>query len=338
LRLGCSLHSARQIQNVASVLNELPLCIAAFAESRLSWDKLVLVCAFATPETDALYAETAPTMTIKQLQELGRRAKEISDEDAADAHEARSMRFTPTRDGRMMRINGLLPIEDGVIAQKAHERVGNSIGPDHNGDYLPIHQLNADAFNEICSTYLRQDSDAVRSTVVIEADYSVLDGFGNGDIEGQGPISPETIRRYMCTSNIELTIVKDGKTIGTGRETRLFSREVRRALRKRDQGCRFPGCQRERWIDSHHIDEWVRDFGPSDEDNGVCLCQLHHKFVHEMHWSIEGNPYGALIFIAPSGRKYAGMPPPLIPEVRNKFTSMMNRELKDVQSPTTRAG
>ena len=43
--------------------------------------------------------------------------------------------------------------------------------------------------------------------------------------------------------------------------------------------------------------------------NGLILCDTHHRFVHEMGWTIEGDVYGPLTFTNPGGRTYTGRPP-----------------------------
>ncbi|MFZ0178952.1 MAG: HNH endonuclease signature motif containing protein, partial [Candidatus Dormiibacterota bacterium] len=57
------------------------------------------------------------------------------------------------------------------------------------------------------------------------------------------------------------------------------------ALNLRDQGCRFPGCDRPpAWTDGHHIIHWPD--GPTELDNLVSLCRPHHRAVHEQGWRI----------------------------------------------------
>jgi hypothetical protein len=54
----------------------------------------------------------------------------------------------------------------------------------------------------------------------------------------------------------------------------------------RDQGCRFPGCDRPpAWTDGHHIIHWA-DGGPTELANLVSLCRSHHRQVHEEGWRI----------------------------------------------------
>src|ERR1700674_5260322 len=74
--------------------------------------------------------------------------------------------------------------------------------------------------------------------------------------------------------------------LSVGRATRILSAHTRAALRLRDQGCRFPGCDRPpAWTDGHHIIHWP-DGGPTELDNLVSLCRPHHRAVHEQGWRI----------------------------------------------------
>ncbi|TAN34271.1 HNH endonuclease, partial [bacterium] len=47
---------------------------------------------------------------------------------------------------------------------------------------------------------------------------------------------------------------------------------ARRALRLRDRGCRWPGCDRQvNWSTPHHIVAWSKN-GPTNLTNLVLLC------------------------------------------------------------------
>ncbi len=85
--------------------------------------------------------------------------------------------------------------------------------------------------------------------------------------------------------------------LGAGRRTRLVSRKLRRALERRDRGCRFPGCAATRRLHAHHIVHWA-DGPPTELDNLMLLCTFHHHTVHEGGWRIDPatgafvNPHG----------------------------------------------
>jgi hypothetical protein len=54
---------------------------------------------------------------------------------------------------------------------------------------------------------------------------------------------------------------------------------LRRVLRLRDGGCRFPGCTN-RFVDGHHVVPWARG-GATALSNLCSLCRRHHTWVHE---------------------------------------------------------
>jgi len=71
-----------------------------------------------------------------------------------------------------------------------------------------------------------------------------------------------------------------------GHATRTIPAPLRTALVLRDQGCRFPGCDRPpAWTDAHHIIHWANG-GPTEIENLVSLCRRHHRRVHEEGWRI----------------------------------------------------
>ncbi len=98
---------------------------------------------------------------------------------------------------------------------------------------------------------------------------------------------------------------------------------LNRQLRRRDRGCRFPGCGRDRWLHAHHLCHWA-DGGPTDADNVVLLCRSHHRSVHEGHWVITGDPTGELGFVGPDGRRLLTEPAALRPEVRARLVPVLD--------------
>lgn len=116
-----------------------------------------------------------------------------------------------------------------------------------------------------------------------------------------GPaLHPATARRLCCDSGLVLSLHEEsegrrgvrvmpnariGRTLSLGRRRRQPSRALLRALWDRDHGCRFPGCERRRYLHAHHIRHWA-DGGPTDLDNLVLLCGQHHRLLHEGEYSL----------------------------------------------------
>jgi hypothetical protein len=94
---------------------------------------------------------------------------------------------------------------------------------------------------------------------------------------------------------------RDGRPLSVGRRTRSVSPALRRALESRDRGCRFPGCERRRFLHAHHIRHWARG-GRTDLSNLLQLCGFHHRLIHEGGYTIEPRTRGELLFRRPDGR------------------------------------
>jgi len=92
----------------------------------------------------------------------------------------------------------------------------------------------------------------------------------------------------MITDNL-------GESLNIGRKSRLIPPPMRRALRARDDGCRFPGCTHSHFIDGHHLRHWA-DGGETSLDNLVLLCRRHHRLVHEGGIACEKSATGQLLF------------------------------------------
>ena len=98
-------------------------------------------------------------------------------------------------------------------------------------------------------------------------------------------------------------------TLDIGRETRVVSPTLRKAVTTRDGTCRFPGCDMPPWFsDVHHIWHWTRG-GPTDRDNCCLLCRRHHTLIHQGHWTVTGNPNADLMFTSPEGLMHRSRPP-----------------------------
>jgi hypothetical protein len=102
---------------------------------------------------------------------------------------------------------------------------------------------------------------------------------------------------------------KQGEPLNIGRKARSIPPAIRRALKRRDRGCRFPGCTCSRFVDAHHIIHWA-DGGETSMDNLVLLCRTHHRLVHEAGFGVQNVDDQGVVFTMPDGR--------VIPEVPEK--------------------
>jgi hypothetical protein len=323
-RLSIAHRSAKDWVRVARALEDLPGISACYSEGRLSFDQLVPLTKLATPDTDQALAEQAPGWSVAQLELAVRRAKPVTNNEANDAHRRRYLRMR-FDDDRSFRISGRLADAEGAVVEAALAALANAAQPDPaTGVYDPFESRLADALVEMASTDLAEEADADRASVVIHMEAEVVGGGeGGAEIEDGPAISAETARRLACDSRWQLVAEEAGQALGVGRRTRQVPRWLSRQLRRRDGGCRFPGCARKRWLHAHHILFWGKG-GPTDPDNLVMLCGYHHRRLHEGGWRIEGDPEDELRFVNPQGKVLSTRPAPLRDEVRERVLASVS--------------
>lgn len=173
----------------------------------------------------------------------------------------------------------------------------------------------ADALGRIAESFLKHGPAALsggeRHQIVVHVEAETLREGVSGRCELEdGPSIPlETARRLACDSSV-VTIVEngDGEPLSVGRKTRSIPAALRRALKSRDRGCRFPGCGNKRYVDAHHIRHWAEG-GETKPSNLVTLCRFHHRQVHEGRVAIEVLDDGALRFVRPDGEAFGSAVP-----------------------------
>jgi hypothetical protein len=165
--------------------------------------------------------------------------------------------------------------------------------------------------------------DVTELCVVVERDGLTNDGEWQARVQGgavQGSAVPggavpgaatllgDSLLRLACDAGVVPMVVgEQGEVLDVGRKTRTIPPAIRRALRRRDGGCRFPGCSQIRWLDAHHIKHWAHG-GETKLANLVNLCSRHHKAVHEYGFQVVVAPGGAIEFSTPEGAPRC--PPP----------------------------
>ena len=183
-----------------------------------------------------------------------------------------------------------------------------------------ISQRRADAFEHILGRFLAgkgSGSAASAHEVVVHIAHDALCDVpesSGASFEHGGPVAVETARRLGCDGALVGVVQGDkGEPLAVGRRTRAVPPAIRRALRVRDGGCRFPGCDRSRFTHAHHIKHWA-DGGETRLDNLVTLCSQHHRLVHEGGYGVYMHE-GEIRFTRPDGREIppAGSPPESIP-------------------------
>ena len=119
------------------------------------------------------------------------------------------------------------------------------------------------------------------------------------------PLSPTTLERLACSAIVEQATDPDSSESGAS-HNRFASRRQRRALMRRDGGCRFGGCSRKRGLHAHHVVHHSKG-GPTTMANLILLCDHHHLLVHEGGWRLEATSQG-WVTVSPAGVRHVDAP------------------------------
>jgi hypothetical protein len=248
---------------------------ASFARGELSYAKVRALTRVATPENEQELLELARACTASQLERSVRAYRRVSTAEAREQLADAQLSVFWNPDGSL-EIHGRLAPEDGALFLRAIEAVRDSLWRG-SAEPRPARQAsNAEALVAVADAALAHGAEGrsggERYQVVVHTDEAVLarDGEGACELEDGNAVSPETARRLAC----------DASVVHQGRKSRTIPPALRRALQRRDRGCRFPGCENRRFVDAHHVDHWARG-GETTLGNLLLLCRRHHRAVHE---------------------------------------------------------
>ncbi len=218
---------------------------------------------------------------------------------ARDQNRTNSLSARVDHRGRI-RLAGELDPEAWATVSAALEpfaRPGGLPAPDHDqhggAGTRTAGQRQADALVEICRRTLAAPETPTsfgfpaHIAITIDHDQLLKRPLGLGTLDTGTPISAADIRRLACDATIiPVLLNSNGVPLDVGRAIRVFTKELRRAVKIRDRGCAFPGCDRPpAWCNVHHIVHWL--FGGSTSlDNGVLLCHAHHVVIHRAEWTV----------------------------------------------------
>ncbi len=125
-------------------------------------------------------------------------------------------------------------------------------------------------------------------------------GTSRATLGDLGTISAAEARIHACDCML-IPAVLGGKSepLDLGRQRRLISTPLRRALYLRDRGCAFPSCHRPpRHCQGHHVRHWA-DGGPTELGNLVLMCAHHHRLLHRSGWQVRIAADGLPEFLPP---------------------------------------
>jgi hypothetical protein len=298
---GMSATSVADRLCVGKELESLPKIAEALRTGVIGYQATALLCHLRDQLGDKreLFVEEemlehARNHSVASLRYLCRYARHVADPDGffkeAEADfTRRRLDISQMGDG-MFCVDAILDPEGGAAFKTALESLAKRLGPDDDRSHK---QRMADSLGELVHHAMDEGRlpkrNGVRPHVTLT---TTIEGLKNelgappAELELSLPISTRTLERIACDSTMSRVLLADSMVIDVGRATRTTSPPMRRALGKRDRGCRGPGCDRQvSWSTPHHIEFWANG-GPSKLSNLVLLCYFHHRLVHEGGWQV----------------------------------------------------
>lgn len=295
---GLTPRAAREHVRVARDLVELPLVGAAFGRGELSYSKVRALTRIATPETEAEMLALAHNATASQLERTVRAYRSATAVAEGRPPPDTFFAWSWDEDGTLS-VRGRLAPDQGelLLAAMRHGHAlaygarGPGVAADGETPLPPVTSTDAlAALAEASLASSGSSSGGDRHQVVLH-----LDDRGRAELADGSAAAAELTRRLLCDASVVALAERDGDPVAVGRRIRTIPAALRRALRARDGGCRFPGCSHDRFVDAHHIDHWA-DGGETSLDNLVHLCRRHHRLIHDGAFSLARDARGELVF------------------------------------------
>jgi hypothetical protein len=332
---GIGAVAAREKVRVARALEQLPEISDALSNGEISYSKVRAMTRVATPANESVLVHIARCGTAAHVEKLVRKYHWTLRRDAGRLarlqHAQRDVTYFFDENGGLI-LNARLTPEVGAIVRKAlevgvealresseHAESEGFVSAETDTHESPTAGARrADALRHIAETFLaRQGEDtgagssADRIQVVVHVDQAVLSDVSvtpdnephRCELDDGPALALDTARRLACDATVVGLIEgADGEPLDVGRKTRSIPPALSRALRARDGGCRYPGCDRTRFTEGHHVKHWA-DGGETKLGNLVTLCGFHHRLVHEGCYGVVATDDGVFVFTRPDGRR-----------------------------------
>ncbi len=306
MRYGVSWWKAERWIRAGHALRSLPRIAGAFERGEIGIDKVLELCRFATPETEARLLRWAGEVSAATIRRRGDLEVRRSREEAEQAERARSVNIWYADEGTMGELLARLPAAEMAVVEQCLDRVADRLPTMPDEDPNGPERL-ADALVAVC----RGSADPTPTILIHAPAEALLSDDRSARVGFEGVVVGAALQRLACEARLQV-VAEDGagNPLALGRARREPPASMLRLLRHRDPECRFPGCGRRSYLKAHHIKWWSRG-GRTDLDNLLMICTFHHRLVHEHGWRIERAADGAVAWYRPDGTKYRAGPPGL---------------------------
>lgn len=275
----------------------------ALDAGRIGWQHVCLVSSVLNdrvelliePFLDALVTLAGEVAFDPWAREV-RRIVELLDQDGPTRpdSERSEVRLTPLFDGTVV-LDGALCGRDGLVTKELVEAEARRIIDEHRmrGEQAPSwSNCVANALVRLVErgSTVTPGGTTVRPDLVVvfrpeDGGFSTLDGTQFG-------ASLEILEWVLAEGSmrsLEMTATGDPLRMGTA--IRFANAEQRIALAAKYQTCAFPGCEHPaQHAVAHHIDPFddmnPSAGGPTDIENLLPVCLLHHRVIHRDGWSV----------------------------------------------------
>ena len=321
---------AREKVRVARCLGDLPRIDDALQRGVLSYSKVRAMTRVATADNEETLLELGLASTAAQLEKMCRLYRPIQQQDESGdldgEDQKRWLRVRTAGDGMVRITVSLHPDEAARVltavdaGRFSRPRLAGTCGTLDSAEIRDGEPSRVDGLMALCDTALCDSAEsgkpAIEAVVRVEVDAATLVGKLP---DGTG-VPAATSRRLLCDAGIvPLGEDERGNPLSLGRKRRTerlafgagaealvrpgsgWGQALRRALQARDGGCQFPGCTNHRFTDAHHIVHWL-DGGETNLEQMTLLCRRHHRFVHELGFSVERDGDRLVTFRDPRGR------------------------------------
>ena len=265
---GMSARSVRNSLEVARALASLPAIAETAHSGALSWEQVQPMVEIATPESDAEWAERGPAWAPADLQRQARAARVVTAPDAAARREARELRCWSEPDAGMVAGRFRLPDVDGVLVKSVLEEMAERMRPAKGQAWDRLEHRMADAFVDLCQNYADVTPTRRHRPLIV-----VHTSGAAAEVDGI-PVAAETLDAVRAEARV-VEQRDDAPVIDYGTGRIAIPAELARIVEHRDTHCRYPGCERTRGLERHHLTPVGWD-GTTSRSTIVRLCAEHH--------------------------------------------------------------